>query len=174
MNARKAIEADIDSIEQIYNRIHDGEEMGLSTIGWVRGVYPTRTTAMDALERDDLFVLEDDGKVVAAAVINQIPVQEYKDANWQHPVEDSKVLVLHVLVVDPLEQGKGYGKAFVKFYEDYAKEHRCLALHMDTQERNAFARKMYNKLGYDEVGVVTCVFNGMPNIHLVCLEKYLG
>ena len=44
MNVRKAQKADIDSIEKIYDRIHDSEEQGLSTIGWIRGVYPTRKT----------------------------------------------------------------------------------------------------------------------------------
>ena len=38
MNVRKAQKADIDSIEKIYDRIHDSEEQGLSTIGWIRGV----------------------------------------------------------------------------------------------------------------------------------------
>ena len=46
MNVRKAQKADIDSIEKIYDRIHDSEEQGLSTIGWIRGVYPTRKTAL--------------------------------------------------------------------------------------------------------------------------------
>lgn len=26
-------------------------------------------------------------------------------------------------------------------------------------------------LGYEEVGIVPCVFNGIPNVQLVCLEK---
>ena len=38
MNVRKAQKADIDGIEKIYDRIHDSEEQGLSTIGWIRGV----------------------------------------------------------------------------------------------------------------------------------------
>ena len=70
MNVREAQKADIDRIEKIYDRIHDSEEQGLSTIGWIRGVYPTRKTAEAALERGDLFVMLDDGNVVAAAVIN--------------------------------------------------------------------------------------------------------
>lgn len=32
MNVRKAQKADIDSIEKIYDRIHDSEEQGLSTM----------------------------------------------------------------------------------------------------------------------------------------------
>lgn len=68
---------------------------------------------------------------------------------------------------------KGYGKAFVAFYENYAKRHNCIALRMDTNVRNAKARNLYRKLGYEEIGVVKCVFNGIPDVQLVCLEKYL-
>ena len=74
MDIRKAQRSDIDSIEAIYDRIHDSEEQGLTTIGWIRGVYPTRKTAEAALERDDLFVIVEGEKVVAAAVINQTQV----------------------------------------------------------------------------------------------------
>ena len=51
MNVRKAQKADIDSIEKIYDRIHDSEEQGLSTIGWIRGVYPSEETAREAPEK---------------------------------------------------------------------------------------------------------------------------
>ena len=170
----RAKKADIDSIESIYERIHDGEEKGLTSIGWLRNVYPVRKTAEDALNRGDLFVMVDDGKIVAVAVINQIQVNEYKDAVWKHDVADKKVMVLHALAVDPLEKGKGHGRAFVAFYEDYAKQHGCPALRMDTNVTNARARKLYQSLGYEEIGVVSCIFNGIPNVQLVCLEKYMG
>ena len=174
MEIRKAQQVDIDSIEEIYERVHDTEEQGLTTIGWIRGVYPVRKTAEDALNRGDLFVMLEDGKVVAAAVINQTQVNEYKDAAWRHEAPDQDVMVLHCLVVDPLVKGRGHGRAFVGFYEDYAKQQGCLALRMDTNEKNTRARKLYQWLGYEEVGIVPCVFNGIPNVQLVCLEKYLG
>lgn len=174
MKVREAQRADIDRIEEIYDRIHDAEEKGLSTVGWIRNVYPTRKTAEDALDRGDLFVMVDGDSIVAAAVINQIQVKEYKDAAWKHDAADQEVMVLHGLAVDPLVKGKGYGRAFVSFYENYAKQHGCPALRMDTNVTNARARKLYHSLGYEEIGVVSCVFNGIPNVKLVCLEKYLG
>ena len=110
MEIRKGKQTDIDSIEQIYERIHDGEEQGLTTCGWMRHVYPTRKTAEDALKRGDLFVMVDEGKVVAVAVINQIQVDEYQYAAWKHQAEDSAVMVLHGLAVDPLEKIKGMAR----------------------------------------------------------------
>jgi GNAT superfamily N-acetyltransferase len=68
------------------------------------------------------------------------------------------------------EAGKGYGKSFAAFYEEYAREHGCI----DTNVRNTRARHLYQKLGYKEEGIVGCVFNGIPDVQLVCMEKYLG
>lgn len=174
MEILKAKNIDIDSIERIYENIHDAEEKGVTATGWIHNVYPTRKTAEDALNRGDLFVMVDEGKIVASAVINQIQVDEYKNAAWQHDAADNEVMVLHVLAVDPFEKNKGYGKAFVAFYEEYAKQHGCIALRMDTNVLNTRARKLYQKLGYQEIGAVKCAFNGIPNVQLVCLEKYLG
>ncbi len=174
MMIRKAQEADIDSIEKIYNRIHDGEEKGLTTIGWIRNVYPIRKTAEDALGRGDLFVMEEENQIVASAVINQIQVDVYKNADWKRDASESEVMVLHGLAVNPLENGKGYGRAFVAFYEDYARQHMCTELRIDTNQRNTRARKLYKSLGYEEIGIVSCVFNGIPDVQLVCLEKDLG
>ena len=45
---------------------------------------------------------------------------------------------------------------------------------MDTNERNTNARALYKKLGYDEVEMIPCTFNGIEGFHLVMLEKYIG
>lgn len=174
MEILKAKGSDIDSVEAIYNSIHDLEESGLVSIGWIRGVYPVRKTAEDSLKRNDLFVMGDNGKIVAAAIINQVQVEEYKNVVWKHDAKDNEVMVLHTLVVDPLERSRGYGKAFVAFYENYARQQGCAELRMDTNMINENARKMYKKLRYEEVGITDCVFNGIPDVKLVCLEKYLG
>lgn len=52
-------------------------------------------------------------------------------------------MLLHTLLVDPDTSGKGYGTAFVDYYEKYALEHNCPYLRMDTNERNSGARKLY-------------------------------
>jgi len=61
---RKAMETDIPAIAAIYDRLHDAEEAGKAVIGWIRGVYPTAATAQAALERGDLFVMEQADKIV--------------------------------------------------------------------------------------------------------------
>ncbi len=173
MIIRKASTKDVDSVEKIYSLIHDLEEKNITTIGWKREIYPTLKTALMAVERDDLFVMEENGKIVASAIINQNQVPEYKDCNWGFDASPDEVMVLHTLVVSPESSNMGYGKAFVKFYEDYALENGCRYLRMDTNEKNLRAREIYKKLGYKEPQIVDCCFNGIEGVRLVCLEKKL-
>lgn len=171
---RKGTLNDISQIAEIYEQILTEEEMGRTVIGWQRGVYPTKETALAALKDESLFIMEDDGILVAAARIDQNQVPEYANARWNCPdVPDSQVMVLHTLVVRPDQSGKGYGRAFVRFYEQYALECHCPYLRMDTNAKNAAARRLYARLGYQEADIVPCVFNGIPGVELVCLEKQL-
>lgn len=170
---RKATMHDAAAIAAIYEEIHTAEEAGQARIGWVRGVYPVRKTAEDAIARGEMFVEEAEGRIVAAAKINQSQEEAYAHAPWQYEAPEAKVMVLHTLVVSPSVRGAGYGTKFVTFYEQYALKHGCRYLRMDTNEKNQAARSLYKKLGYTEAGVVPTVFNGIKGVQLVCLEKKL-
>ncbi len=170
---RRAVLSDLDAIDNIYQDIHTGEEAGRTTIGWIRSIYPTRATAEASILAGDMFVLEEDGQVTAAGKINQEQVPEYANCPWEFDAPPEKVMVLHTLVVSPKASRRGLGTRFVAFYEDYARNHGCPYLRMDTNERNKAARALYAKLGYSEPGIVDCVFNGISGVRLVCLEKTL-
>ena len=173
MDIRKATMADIPAVADIYDALLDREEQGLLTTGWTRGVYPTEQTARDALAAGTLYVLEDGGRVTAAAKIDGHQMSQYEQCAWRYEAAPEQVLVLHTLVVDPAVKGKGYGTAFVAFYERLAKETGRPCLRIDTNARNTPARVLYAKLGYTEAGIVAGTFNGIPGVELVCLEKHV-
>ena len=170
---RKAKASDIDDVTAIYDAILTKEEAGRTTTGWRRGIYPVRSAAETALARGDLFVAEADGRVAAAAVLNQIQVDVYAGAPWEFEAPDEEIFVMHTLVVDPAAGGHGPGRAFENFYEQEAARQGCRYLRIDTNVRNTRARRLYHSLGYKEIGVVSCTFNGLSNIDLVLLEKAL-
>lgn len=170
---RRAEQNDIDTVAGIYQNIHEQEKQKLLTTGWIAGVYPVRETAQAALERGDLFVYEEEGSVLGAAIINHIQVDVYAEGNWGRKADDREVMVLHTLVVEPSAGRRGIGRKFVAFYEDFARKNGCTELRMDTNEKNIVARVFYKKLGFAEVGAVPCVFNGIPDVNLVLLEKTL-
>ena len=168
---RKATKADFDTILEIYHKIHTEEENGRATTGWIRGIYPEAQTINDALARDDLFIAETDGKITVSAILNQLQVDVYAGAAWQFPAHDNQVMVMHTLVVDPDQKGKGLGKTMETFYENYALQNGCHFLRIDTNVKNISARNFYKKLGFKEIGLAPCTFNGLEGIDLVLLEK---
>lgn len=170
---RKATPSDLDAIERIYSEIHTREESGEGTTGWKREIYPTRKTAEASILLGDMFVQTSYEKVVACGRINREQIDVYAQVKWQYAAKDDEVMVLHTLAVLPSEKGRGYGTAFVKFYEQYAKENGCTVLRIDTNRKNLPARNLYKKLGYREAEIVSCTFNGIPGIGLVCIEKKL-
>lgn len=76
--------------------------------------------------------------------------------------------------ISPKVGRQRYGSLFVKFYEEYAREKACFYLRMDTNAINQTARALYKKLGYEEIGIVPCDFNGIPGFQMVLLEKYIA
>ncbi len=171
---RKAQPADLDAVAEIYDEILAAEEAGLGCTGWIRGLYPCRSVAEEALQRNDLFVIEEGGVILGSGIINHIQADEYRSAPWEHAADPDAVCVLHTLTISPRAYGRGLGRQFVAFYEAYAKEHGCLELRIDTNERNLTARSMYKKLGYKEICTVPTVFNGITDVRMVIMEKYLG
>lgn len=174
MTVRKATSEDVPAIAGIYNDIHSREESGETTTGWLREVYPVRQTAEDAVKRGDMFVQEDsEGRILGTGIINQIQVDVYSDGKWKYPAKGEEVMVLHTLVISGKAKGRGLGGEFLRFYESYALEHGCRYLRLDTNARNTAARSFYKKHGYEEIGIVPTVFNGIPGVDLVLLEKRL-
>lgn len=175
MIIRKAVQQDIRCVATLYQEIHSAEEAGKMTIGWDRNIYPTEETAIQALSRDDLFVMLDDENAIAgAAIINQLQAEGYEKGNWRYPAEDRDIMVLHTLVISPSVNNRGYGKAFERFYEEYALKNGCHHLRIDTNAKNIRARSFYRTLGYAEADIVKTSFNGLQDIELVLLEKRLS
>ncbi len=170
---RKATPEDIDSVAMIYRLIHEEESAGRCRIGWNPDIYPVRQTAEDALERGDLFVCESDGVVLASAIINSCQEPCYSGGDWTPGVNDSEVLVLHTLTVDPRMAGKGIGRSFVAFYEDYARANGYHSLRLDTQTVNDIGRRLYPRLGYRQAGIVDTDFHGLRAICLILFEKMI-
>ena len=99
---RLAKHNDIEAVTAIYEHIHMMEADGLVRIGWNPSIYPVRATAEEALQRGDLFVFEQEGTIMASAIINRTQVPVYAIGQWAFPAADDEVMVLHTLTVDPM------------------------------------------------------------------------
>ncbi len=100
--------------------------------------------------------------IVGTGIINQLQVDVYADGDWQHAAPDDEVMVLHTLIITRRTDRRGLGSEFLDYYE-----------RLDTNARNQAARAFYQKHGYTEIGIVPTVFNGIPGVDLVLIEKRL-
>lgn len=171
MKIRKATAADLDAVAAIYDAILDEEERGgKSWTNWARGVYPVREDAEGALNADTLWVGEEDGRLCGAVILNHVQLPEYAHIAWTIPAEGEEVLVIHTLVVDPAQAGRGLGRQFVAFAEQHARDLGCTVMRLDTYEGNAPAAGLHRKLGYRQAGVTQFNFHGIVE-NLILFEK---
>ena len=92
INIRKAEKTDIKQIAAIYEHIHNEESCGRFTTGWIKGVYPVEQTAADAVARDDMYVCEDEGSILASTIINYQQVDVYADGDFIYEAPDLSLI----------------------------------------------------------------------------------
>ena len=61
----------------------------------------------------------------------------------------------------------------MRFYARRARALGCTVLRIDTNAKNAAARRLYARLGFREAAIAACTFNGIAGVSLACLEKRL-
>ncbi len=178
MKIRKAVAADGNRCLEIYNAVCDWEAVNGRQTCWNKESYPTMETVQKALAAEEMYVLEDEkaagtsgcankgrnSKIVACGIINQFQPEIYGKYNWKIAAEPEEVLVLHTFAVDPVFQGKGYGRIFMDFYESLAEKTGCKALRLDTLLTNTKAQAMYKKLGFAITGQCNDDPNGVGEI----------
>lgn len=171
MTIRLAKEKDLASVSRIYQHICRQEGIGAIHTGWQETIYPTIETARTSYAANELFVYEENGEILASAILNQRQPEAYTQGNWRYPADAKEVMVLHTLAVEPAFSHQGIGKTFLRFFEQYAKENGSTVLRLDTNVINQTARAFYASFGYREAGEIPCLFNGIPGVTLVLLEK---
>ena len=171
---RKGTAADVPAVAAVYDALlqYEGEH-GTAT-GWQAGVYPTAAVAEGAAVQGTLFVLEEDGAVGAAMILNQVQAPEYAAASWLYDALPEQVLVLHTLCIAPRVARRGYGRAMVQYAEDWAVGTGCAVMRLDTWRHNRPARSLYESVGYRLAGASPAKLNGLIPLELVFYEKAVG
>jgi ribosomal protein S18 acetylase RimI-like enzyme len=157
---RKATKNDIAALTSLYERAIDYEDSHSKYTSWQKGIYPTEDTARAGIEKDSLFVLEENGDVLASVVLDHRQPPEYRNIPWGISSVYNKILVIHILCVDPEYSGGGLGTTLLNFIKQYAKEIGCEAIRLNTTARNAPARHLYEKNGFSVVAKRKILLNG--------------
>jgi len=156
--------SEINQLFQIYlNGKNDLEKNGIYQ--WTNN-YPTLSIIESDLKKDVLFVLKNDKEIIGAINISEEQEPEYETINWEF--DNSKILVIHRLVIDPKYQGKGYARKLMDFAEKFANENNYFSIRLDAYSQNKRVIDFYKKRKYFIRGNVNFPEREFP-FH--CMEK---
>ncbi len=128
--------------------------------------YPTQSIIERDVRKGNLYTLKNEHENIGAIIMNQEEDTEYESVDWKF--DDSKVLLIHRLVIDPKHQRKGYATLLMDFAEDFAKANNYTSIRLDAYSEHKKVVEFYKKRQYFVRGDVyfpdrTSPFN--------CLEK---
>ncbi|WP_447768425.1 GNAT family N-acetyltransferase [Sphingobacterium faecium] len=113
--------------------------------------YPNRIVLTQDIGREEAFIYEEQGELLAYMALNEKCDQEYAELNWKTA---TPFVVIHRLYVKPSAQGKGISSKMIKYAEQFALENKYQSIRFDAFSLNETANAVYIKKGYASVGTV--------------------
>jgi ribosomal protein S18 acetylase RimI-like enzyme len=112
--------------------------------------YPSKSAFVNDVERNELYVLETNDKVIGCIVISTYMDEEYIPINWL--TTNTKNVYIHRVAIHPDHQGKGFAQQLMDFAENYAIENNYTSIRLDTFSQNKRNQKFYELRGYKRLG----------------------
>jgi ribosomal protein S18 acetylase RimI-like enzyme len=155
----RATEKDLEEMDGLYNALHDFLQVNINYPGWIKGVYPTRETAANGIEKNNLFVLKINNEIAGSIILNHSPETAYTKAEWGIEMDYDKIIVIHSLAVHPRYMKKGVGKRLMDYAKSFSMEHKMKSIRLDVSIHNTPAIKLYEKCGYQFIDTVDLGLN---------------
>lgn len=158
--------SDLEILFQIYaNAKTELEQSGI--FQWTDN-YPTRSIIENDLRKGILYVLKNNDEIIGAINISEEQEPEYQSINWKF--NDSKILVIHRLVINTKHQKQGYAKLLMDYAEHFAIQNNYSSIRLDAYNQNNRVIEFYKNRNY--------VIRGEVNFPereyaFFCLEKEL-
>ncbi|EAR02908.1 GNAT family N-acetyltransferase [Maribacter sp. HTCC2170] len=112
--------------------------------------YPSKQAFVNDIEREELFVLVKNDKIIGTLVISEFMDEEYVPIKWLTP--NTLNVYIHRLSIHPDQQGKGLAQELMDFAENYAREHSYVSVRLDTFSQNKRNQRFYETRGYQRLG----------------------
>ncbi len=160
MRVEQATIDDLTEIAALYDDVADAlQRSPTNWAGWRKGVYPTRAEAEAALPNGTLYILRDaTGAIAATAILNHDQPEPYLALAWPIAATGDAVAVVHTFMTRPDSLRRGFGAQMLRQLHDLAKAQGCRCVRLDTYQHNGPAKALYEKLGYQRVGLVDLGF----------------
>lgn len=131
--------------------------------------YPSIDKLSSDIDKQELFILEEDGSVMGIVVLTLEMNEVYGKVDWLTP--DGRNLYVHRLAISPTHWGKGYGRQLMDFAEDLAKKKNFASVRLDTFSQNPRNQRFYEARGYTRLSKI--YFPTKSEHPFYCYEKII-
>lgn len=147
---RKASDSDLPEVWQIFqDAVEYHKTQGIAQ--WDE-VYPDRDTVENDIHNQQMYILGENGAVLAAVVLNEEQDSQYQAGKWQY--SDGKIAMIHRLCVKSTEQHKGLGRKIMQLAEQELQRQGYTSVRLDAFTHNPFSCRLYESIGYAKTGEV--------------------
>lgn len=147
--------AKLDDVNQIMKIIAQAQEyLKLQGIDQWQNGYPNKEVIENDIKNDASYVVEEDGKVIAIAMISFDGEKDYDkiyDGKW---ISNSDFLVIHRVAVDNDYKGQGIAGKIITEAEKLCIRRNIKSIKIDTHRDNLSMQKLLKKNGFEYCGII--------------------
>ena len=131
---------------------------------------PNKEIIKKQIEKDDAYVFDKEGKVLAYAYVfdGVDPCYNIHEGKFK----SDSYLVIHTLMVDNSGIVTKLGTKFMEALVDFTEKSGKKAIRIDTHQDNFRMRGLLDKFSFEEIGIVQIDEDGIPKDR-ICYEKVL-
>lgn len=152
MNFRKSIKSDVNNIMHIIKQAQDYFKE--NKIDQWQNNYPNNETIENDINKNESYILEEDGVLFATAAISFNEERTYDviyDGNW---LSNDKYAVVHRIAVSSNYKGRGVSGELFKDLEKICKDNNVSSIKIDTHKDNKSMQRFLEKSGFKYCGVI--------------------
>jgi ribosomal protein S18 acetylase RimI-like enzyme len=155
----KGTPSDIDALGKLYDDLNGLLQAGTNYPGWIKGVYPTRETAVRGIQKKTLFVLKIKGQTAGTVILNHEPETAYAQAKWGVEADNKDCIVIHTLAVHPKYMKNSVGRNLINFAKRHSAALGMKTIRLDVSIHNTPAIHLYEACGFQYVDTVDLGLN---------------
>lgn len=145
---RTAYEGESRRILDFYYELLDDMQTSEYVSKWVKGVYPVLSDIESAVSDGNLFLAEEDYRIIGAFILNHDQDPLYADVDWKYRAEPDRVAVIHLLATAYARQGEGVGRRLLSSAIEISRDRGDGVIRLDTLTWNIPGQKLYEGFGF--------------------------
>lgn len=104
--------------------------------------YPTKSEYLKDIDREELYVYDDLGKLSGLFTLSTRGHAEYTSIKW---LSDEPAWTIKRLAIAPKRHGQGLADQLIQFSEESARKSGIYRLNADTYEENVYAKQLFHR-----------------------------